>query len=631
MWGLFLIVLIVVIFYKINTLSKKVNLLEDEVRKHLTGVDGAEGKKEILSPGADLQGIAPEKTSAVTPPEITYPVPVRLEGEKETGEVLPSHAEDKKTLKHLLNLERIIGERYLVWVGALILAAGLAFFVKHAFEQGWISASARIILGFMAGFIFIGFGEFLYKKRYDSLAQGISALGFILFYLTTFTAYHFYNLLGAGFAFILFLLTAVGGMSVAVYHNALPMAFLSMVGAFAVPLLLADPTVVGYYEPKLFSYLLVINLGVLYSSAIKRWRTLSFYSFLLTAFYFWGWYLQQYMLSDFPLALTFAVIYFLTFSLISTIYSILRKGNSMWEDVILVILNPAVFFILIHNMLVDRGITGILPWVPTLMAFYHFILAAVVRRINVYDRFLYLALTGTAIGLLTLPVPIIVKRYWITTVWGAEALALIVAGSFLNRKTMRTGGLSILALVVCRLVFLDAAIPYWRIDGSFLFFNLKFISLFLSACTLGLAGILFGRLKNVASEERGYPPVLFPLFATGLFWIMNLEIFSYFSGFERPLSDAKWVVTSVLWSLFGYFFFTAGILGKRFVLRKTGFLFLLAASLKWLLVDAVFLYNNPYGYPFGHPFILSFRFLPLLFLLDWKQMKTGREWSLPCG
>ena len=613
MWALIFIVIIIILFRKIESLNRKVDLLEGEIKKlfRTDRINGAEDKKEIepLPPG--LSETAPGKRVEASPPGTACPVPTEPEKESKSGSPAPYTEEGGTNLKEWLRLERIVGERWLVWVGAFIFASGLAFFIKHAFEQGWINASARVLLGFAAGFIFMGLGEFLYGKKYNALAQGISSLGLIIFYLTTYTAFHFYNMLGSGPAFFLFFITSVGGIAVAMHHDALPAAFLSVLGAFATPLLLVDPASAIYYEPRLFSYLFIVNLGVLYAASARKWRALSFCSFLFTVFYFGSWYLSRYTPSDFNLAAIFAVVYFLTFSLISTTYSMLRKGKSNWEDVVLVILNPAIFFLLIYNMAAGRGIAEILPYIPVFMAAYHFILASAIRKVNPGDIFLYFALSGTAVGLLTLPVPMIVKASWITAAWGIQALILIIAGSFLDRKTLRTGGFAVLALAAWRLFALDASIPYHRGGASPLFFNPGFLALLISSCTLGIAGILFNKLKNISPAEKKYPAALFPLFAAALFWIANVEIFSYFSSLKTSFSAMKWVFTTILWTLFSSFFLAAGISRGNFALRKAGFLLLLAASLKWLLLDTVFLYDNPYGYPF----ILNLKFLSLLLIL----------------
>ena len=190
MWALIFIVIIIILFRKIESLNRKVDLLEGEIKKlfRTDRINGAEEKKEIEPLPSGLSETAPGKRVEASPPGTACPVPTEPEKESKSGSPAPYTEEGGTNLKEWLRLERIVGERWLVWVGAFVFAAGLAIFIKYAFEQGWINASARILLGFAAGFIFMGLGEFLYGKKYNALAQGISSLGLIIFYLTTYTA-----------------------------------------------------------------------------------------------------------------------------------------------------------------------------------------------------------------------------------------------------------------------------------------------------------------------------------------------------------------------------------------------------------------------------------------------------------
>lgn len=621
--GLMIVIFVVVaiiIFSKLSELNEKISSLQ----KRMTGLYKEIEKisPKTVAPPAEQLKAAPEKEIKIASPEIPAQKPPEPQVQPEKIKTDTSREIHEDTRKNWLKLERIIGERWLVWVGALAFATGFGVFMKYAFEQGWINEVARITLGFLAGLIFIGLSEFLYKKNFQALAQGISALGLIILYLTTFTAYHFYHMFGAWTAFIIFFATTVGGMYTAMHHNAFATAFLTTLGAFATPLLLVDPASTVNYAPKLFSYLLIINAGVLYASSAKRWRILSLFSFLCTVFYFERWYSREYVHSDFLMALGFAVIYFITFSLISAVYSIIRKGRSKWEDIILVIVNPVIFFFLLYDILDNAGRTALLPCIPLLMAAYHFILAGIIRKINGRDIFLYFALVGTAVGLLTLPVPMLVKSYWITAVWGAEALIFLAIGSLLDRKSLRIGGLAIFFLVVLRLFLLDSAIPYGRIYDSLLFFNRKFLALLISSLTFGLAGISTSKLKNITPEEKEYSAPLWAVFTMALFWIANIEVFTYFSA-SGWTDGIEWILTTMLWAVFSFFLFFIGAKEKIPAFRTAGLILITAASLK-AVIDSFFTCR----YTYGCPLLFNLKFLSvatLLFTMAYAAALYGSE------
>jgi uncharacterized membrane protein len=507
------------------------------------------------------------------------------------------------------SFERIVGERWLVWVGAVVFAIGFAIFLKYAFEQGWVNEIARCILGFLVGVLLLWFAYILFRKKFVALAQGISGLGLIVLYLTIFTAYHFYGLFEVRWAFLLFFIVTIGGMTIAINYNAFVTALLSILGAFATPLLLADPTKTVYYEPFLFSYLFIINVGVLYVASLKRWRAISIISFFLTIFYFTGWYVSEYTGSDFPLAAGFTAAYFILFSFMSTPQSIIWKKKSHWEDLFLVIVNPLIFFIITYTMLKDRDLGKFIPLVPLGMAIYHFVLARVLKRISMEDRLLYFGLMGTAVGLLTLPVPMLVKSYWITVAWGAEAIILIIVGSLINRKPLRIGGLVVFLLVTVRFFTIDTVIQLKGDEVNLLFLNLQYLAVFLSSLTFGFAAYLMGTLKNVSSVERKYRFPLWIMFMLSLFWITNVNIIDYFLRYSGIAGRMMWPYTTILWSVFFCWLIIQGLLTGNKPLRITGLCLMVATALKVLYLDTPLLYRY---YEYGYAFIFNVKFLSLV-------------------
>ncbi|OQX56167.1 MAG: hypothetical protein B5M53_02910 [Candidatus Cloacimonas sp. 4484_209] len=568
-------------------------------------------EEEVKSLKQTLRAIGGEGETAESLPSSAKRITHRGEGKKpsvsstksESSTVQESHF---RLQEKWLRFERVVGERWLVWIGAFVFAAGFGLFLKYAFEQGWINEIARFILGFLGGILLVWFAEFLYKKKFVALAQGISGLGLVILYLSIFTAYHFYHILSVLPAFILFFCTIVGGMTLAMIHNSFPTAFLSIFGAFATPILLANPTSTVYYEPKLFSYLFIINIGVLYVSSVKKWRAISFLSFICTIIYFTGWYMREYTSSDFPLAAGFVAVYFILFSFMSTPQSIIWKKKSNLEDVIFVIINPLLFFLITYSMLIHRGITKVLPLIPLFMAVYYFILSAIIRKINKEDSILYGGLMGTAIGLLTLPVPMIVNGYWITVAWGVEAVALIFIGSKINKKPLRIGGLVIFLPVAFRLFIVDSFVLQHSKIHYLLFFNIKFFALFLSTITFAVGGFLLNGFKNITKREKIFAITLWSLFFIALFWILNVDLFAYFSHLSGLARRMSWTYSTILWSFFLLWLLLQGILKNNKSLRITGFYLMAATAFKIIFIDEPILYNY---YKYGYPFLFNVKFL----------------------
>ncbi|MBW3625937.1 MAG: DUF2339 domain-containing protein, partial [Armatimonadetes bacterium] len=80
--------------------------------------------------------------------------------------------------------ERLIGTQWVEKVGAFILVLGVAFFLKYAFDRGWISPELRIGLGVATGIFFLLAGETSIRRGYASYANALSAIGLVTCYLS---------------------------------------------------------------------------------------------------------------------------------------------------------------------------------------------------------------------------------------------------------------------------------------------------------------------------------------------------------------------------------------------------------------------------------------------------------------
>src|ERR687887_588738 len=63
-------------------------------------------------------------------------------------------------------LEGRLGGTWLSRVGALAVTVGIAFFLKYAFENGWIQPAGRIAIGIAAGVALLLAGERLQRTAY---------------------------------------------------------------------------------------------------------------------------------------------------------------------------------------------------------------------------------------------------------------------------------------------------------------------------------------------------------------------------------------------------------------------------------------------------------------------------------
>jgi len=158
------------------------------------------------------------------------------------------------------SLEVKLGKQWMTWVGAVVLFLSVGFFVKYAFEHKWLSETARVILGVIAGLSALGVGERFIRRGMRALGQGLVGAGLAILYVSLFAAHGLYGLLPQAVTFILMAIVTAGGVVLAVVHDAVAVSFLAVLGGLLTPVMLRTGQ---DSRDALFAYLVLLDLGVL--------------------------------------------------------------------------------------------------------------------------------------------------------------------------------------------------------------------------------------------------------------------------------------------------------------------------------------------------------------------------------
>ena len=221
-----------------------------------------------------------------------------------------------------LSLEKFIGENLINKIGIAILVIGVAIGAKYSIEHDLISPLTRIVLGYLTAIALLLVGIKL-KKNYTAYSAVLVGGAMAIMYFITFAAYDFYGLLPQFAAFGLMVVFTVFTVIASLSYNQQALAIIGLVGAYAVPFLLSD----GSGKVMiLFSYMAIINAGILALSFKKYWKVLFFTAFGLTWLIFGGWYMQQFNnFVHYNLAFSFLIIFFLEFYITFLSYKLVKK------------------------------------------------------------------------------------------------------------------------------------------------------------------------------------------------------------------------------------------------------------------------------------------------------------------
>jgi uncharacterized membrane protein len=185
------------------------------------------------------------------------------------------------------SIENAIGTRWIGRIGVLAILFGIAFFLKYSFDNKLIGEAGRIMLGIFWGAAFIGAGEYLQKKRNLSLyGQMLTGGGLGILYLSMYAAFALYHLIPAALAMAALVAITTTGMMLAVRYSSYPLAAIALLGGLLTPLMLST----GRNQPlTLFSYILLLDAGVILLLRFRSWPGLVAASLAGSALLYAGW------------------------------------------------------------------------------------------------------------------------------------------------------------------------------------------------------------------------------------------------------------------------------------------------------------------------------------------------------
>ena len=207
-------------------------------------------------------------------------------------------------------LENFIGLRIIHLVGIVVLVIGLSIGVKYAIDRELISEAARIVLAYVAGVVLYLLSWRL-RKKYQLFSAILFSGAMASLYFTTYAAFVYYGFFSFAITFLLMVgLTAYTAFE-AIRYNRQEIAVLGMVGAYGIPFLISQNS---ERADLFFSYIIVINVGVVYLSFRKRWKVMGQFALFIswTLFILWGFF--RYRPKDFWTGVILLITLYFLFS-----------------------------------------------------------------------------------------------------------------------------------------------------------------------------------------------------------------------------------------------------------------------------------------------------------------------------
>lgn len=363
----------------------------------------------------------------------------------------------RRWLQENPDMERFIGENLASKIGIGILVLGIAFFVKYAIDQEWIGEIGRVCIGFFCGAILVGLAHRL-RKGYHSFSSILVGGGLCVFYFTVAFAFHQYKLIGQGTAFTAMVVITIFAILLSVFYDRIELGVVASLGGFVTPFLVSNGT--GDYV-ILFTYLCILNAGLIILAYYKRWRLLNFIAFVFTETIYLGWIVGKAGTNTFPYMGTFifGLVFYTMFLAMNVVHHAIKKSPLKAFDFIILLSVNLTFYGAGIYLLQKGGYESMKGLFTLCLGVINLSLAYLFFRQKTVDKnFVYLLL-GITLSFLSLAAPVQLKGNYITLFWATETVVLfwLYQKSFIRLIKVASVLITILMLIS---LFMDWAQVY---------------------------------------------------------------------------------------------------------------------------------------------------------------------------
>ncbi|MCL2640248.1 MAG: DUF2339 domain-containing protein [Phycisphaerales bacterium] len=364
------------------------------------------------------------------------------------------------------SLEDHIGKAWTSWVGGILVLGAVLFFLKYAWDQGWIdpTPAVRIMAASAVGVAMVGLGQWMHIKRMRALAASLVGCGLAVLMGTMFAANILFNppVLERETAFIMVVIVGGAGIAFSLQMRTMSLAILALLGMYL------SPAILNSGEDQsltLIVYLTVVTLTGLWVSFFKRnWPAVRILAFVCN----WIWLIAWSADLSYKHGLlgTIACAGFFAMFLAELVASLHRAINPPADTI-----EPFPT----NTLRLEKG-AAILTFFNTTLAMcmfaiisYHdaelaplwslaLALAGVMAVLTFATRSKFFSLSAAiqSMALLAITIPLYFEYSAITFAWATLGLALGIYTRFTNSKFTRAWMLIMLVLVVIRLWGFDA-------------------------------------------------------------------------------------------------------------------------------------------------------------------------------
>lgn len=329
----------------------------------------------------------------------------------------------------LLNAEEFAGKNVLDKIGIGIFLTGIAFFVGIAIEYEWINQAGRVFFGLILASVLLSLG-YLLRTKFEKFSSVLIGGGVSAIILTVFAAFYQYEIIGVIPSFLILVFLVALAVLLSIKYDRSEITIIVFLAGFISPFTVSFDT--GDYI-ILFSYLLLLNFGVLFYDFYKKSFVINIISYAFTFLFYALWLILEFNKgNDVPAftAFAFLTVFYIMIFIMMIINNIKENRKFMPMEFSSLVFGTAMYYVAGLTIIAKTGadykglFTG---WIAIVNFTYVLILY---NRKN-YDRnilHLFMAISIMFFGLI---IPVQFVGNSVTLLWALQSVLLL----FVSQKT----------------------------------------------------------------------------------------------------------------------------------------------------------------------------------------------------
>ncbi len=481
-----------------------------------------------------------------------------------------------------------LGQKWLLIVGIVVMVLGVGYFLKYAFDRNWIGPAGRVACAYGAGAACLLAGERFRRKGLSLFGLYLMGGGIAVLYFSGYAAFQIYDLITQSAAFSLMVAVTMLAGFLSLKFDIMWLAVLGIIGGFVTPVVLSTRQ---DNQIALMTYMAILNAGILWIAAYKRWQLLNQFGFFFTWGLFGTWFASHYDVSKFVRTIAFLNVFFVAYAIVPFAYYFVPRDQVQRPGFAITFINTIAAFGFSYKMIRDYASTEAVSIVSLGYGLLYLGMGLYLRRRNPANIDAFVMLMAMALLFFIITIPLYFSAHWITVAWGVQAAVLIWAALRIGDSRLYFGGFVLLFIVLARFIFHDTGRQF-GLDLSRLAFTSGYYALAAqrwatSVTVLGSTFAVATILRRSSADDRFSNIVearnlMYSIFGVLAFAVMNVEVAAWF--FDYAIS-ARFAAISVLWAICAITLMILGFWNDLVVLRRCSFVLFAATLLKVFLWD----------------------------------------------